>query len=74
MAAFVRAGKTSPNIGSKYLSSVQSQTAVTGGRNSKATPAQSPVVACYVRTDHSLRHSLKDQQFNFAETGKLKTE
>ena len=43
-AAFVRAGQTSPNICSKHLSLVQSRAVVTGGRNSNATPAQSPVV------------------------------
>jgi len=44
IAAFVRAGQTSLNIGSKYLSLVKSRAAVTGGRNSNATPAQSPNV------------------------------
>ena len=47
IAAFVRAGQTSPNIGFKYLSLVKSRAAVSGGRNSNATPAQSPNVICY---------------------------
>lgn len=42
MAAFVRAGQTSPNISSYYLSLSKSQAAVTGGRNSNATPATKP--------------------------------
>jgi len=36
-----------PNIGSKYLSLVKSRAAVTGGKNSNATPAQSPNVVCH---------------------------
>ena len=48
IAAFVRAGQTSPNIGFKHLSLTKGQAAVTGGRNSNATPAQSPNVVCYI--------------------------
>ena len=51
IAAFVRAGPASPNIGSKYLSLSKSRAAVTGGRNSNATPAQSPIVTCYQSAD-----------------------
>ena len=42
IAAVVRAGQTSLNISSKYLSLSKSQAAVTGGRNSNATPATKP--------------------------------
>ena len=44
IAALVWAWPTSPNIGSKFLSLVKGRTAVTGGRNTNATPAQSPNV------------------------------
>ena len=44
IAAFVQAGQTLPNIASKYLSLVKSRAVVSGGRNSNATPAQSPNV------------------------------
>ena len=49
IASVVRAGKTSPNICSYYLSLEHSRAAVTGGRNSNATPAQSPVVSGKLR-------------------------
>ena len=42
IAAVVRAGQTSLNISSYYLSLSKSQAAVTGGRNSNATPATKP--------------------------------
>ena len=42
MAEFVRAGKASLNISSYYVSLSKSQAAVTGGRNSNATPATKP--------------------------------
>ena len=42
IAAFVRAWPTSPNIGSYYLSLLQSRAAVPGGRNSNATPDTKP--------------------------------
>jgi len=45
IAAFVRAGQISPNIGSKYLCLSKSLAVVSGGRNSNATPAQSPIAS-----------------------------
>ena len=42
--AAVRAGKTSLNICSYYLSLSTSQAAVPGGRNTNSTPAQSAIV------------------------------
>jgi hypothetical protein len=42
IAAFVRARQTSLSISSYYLTLTKSQAAVTGGRNSNATPATKP--------------------------------
>ena len=42
IVAFVRAGQTSLNISSYFLTLSKSQAAVTGGRNANATPATKP--------------------------------
>ena len=62
IAALVRAGQTSLNIGSKHLSLAKSRAAVTGGRNSNATPAQSPNVS---------RHPMNSVQIR-ADVGKFR--